>query len=389
MPFVYRYAHPDNPWLYVGRTDDLKSRVLCHDTNSTDNIDRKYEQMLRESTVYYIELDSKAQSVYVESFLIDKYQPLLNKQGIYDKSRYSCPIDMILPKWKKYIRKHELEDYDYPEKSLISKIKRQISDKEKEIYKLKQKEKELRQKETGLKELIEECIARKDETTKKIKTTTSHILSSEDISYTLDEIEEIYQAFPNCDMVFTIYACNPKGEYVTYKITNKGLYIDDKFTIERTNVWFQAVAHNPITKINKYTASPIGMYMLSDYYTEQINCLAVDKKIAKIKDVLSYNLSGKWHSDDSSVRIDVEERVQYIDTDKERLEEDMITDAFIKDFLKEYGEIGVSSFSNDSFWDSSKKRDDYYKYKEKKDKIAARIKQFESGKTIESAFRLT
>lgn len=388
MSFVYRYAHPDNPWLYVGRTDDLKSRVLCHDTNSTDNIDRKYEQMLRESTVYYIELDSKAQSVYVESFLIDKYQPLLNKQGTYDKSCYSCPIDMILPKWKKYIRKHELEDYDYPEKSFIAKIKKRVSDKEKEIYKLKQKEKELRQKETGLKELIEEYTARKDETTKKIKTTVSHILSSEDVPYTLDEIKEIYQAFPNCDIVFTIYACNPKGEYVTYKITNKGLYIDDEFKIELANNWFEAVAHSPITKINQYTASPIGLYMLSDYYTEKTNSFYADKQ--KIKNVLNKNIYGYWESDDFSIQIATfPDEKNIIEIKRKQFYGDELTEAFLKSFLEEHGEIDVYCFDVTSFSDSLSKHRMYCGYKEKKDKMAARIKQFESGKTIESAFRLT
>lgn len=98
--YVYRYMHPDYPWLYVGKTDDdLAKRIKTHQTCSTDNIERKYLDLLNESSIYYIELNSSVQTDYVEKILIDKYKPFLNKK---DKNGATCEIEIVLPKWKKF-----------------------------------------------------------------------------------------------------------------------------------------------------------------------------------------------------------------------------------------------------------------------------------------------
>ena len=44
--YVYRYIHPNYPWLYVGRTNDLARRIHEHDEEITDNIDKKYRQII-------------------------------------------------------------------------------------------------------------------------------------------------------------------------------------------------------------------------------------------------------------------------------------------------------------------------------------------------------
>lgn len=98
--YVYRYIHPDYPWLYVGKTDvDLEQRIRQH-TYSGDNIPREYEYLLNESSIYYIELDNSLQTTYIEKLLIDKYKPFLNRADIIQES--SCPIEFSLPKWKKF-----------------------------------------------------------------------------------------------------------------------------------------------------------------------------------------------------------------------------------------------------------------------------------------------
>lgn len=98
--YVYRYIHPDYPWLYVGKTDDdLTKRIKTHQTCSTDNIERRYLDLLNESSIYYIELNSSVQTDYVEKMLIDKYKPFLNKK---DKNGATCEIGITLPKWKKF-----------------------------------------------------------------------------------------------------------------------------------------------------------------------------------------------------------------------------------------------------------------------------------------------
>lgn len=101
--YVYQYLHPEYGHLYCGRTENLEKRIYEHDNLKKDNIPRKYESLLKESAVMYIELKNKAQGIAVEAYLIDKYKPYLNKA-----LKYSCDKDegsqlkMKLPRWKAY-----------------------------------------------------------------------------------------------------------------------------------------------------------------------------------------------------------------------------------------------------------------------------------------------
>lgn len=111
MPYyVYRYMHPDYPWLYVGKTVNLKNRIYQHDFCSSDNIDRSKSELLQDSTVLYIELANATQMNYIEKILIDKYKPELN---IADNHPEECPIDFTFPKWKKFLRRYETQSFDY------------------------------------------------------------------------------------------------------------------------------------------------------------------------------------------------------------------------------------------------------------------------------------
>lgn len=105
--YVYRYMHPDYPWLYVGKTDNsLETRIRTHNGSNSDNISRDYKELLLESTVYYIELENSLQTTYVEKLLIDKYKPYLNKLDKIDQS--NCPIEFGSLHWKKFVPKPEL-----------------------------------------------------------------------------------------------------------------------------------------------------------------------------------------------------------------------------------------------------------------------------------------
>ena len=99
--YVYRYIHPNYPWLYVGRTDDLIRRIDEHDNQLSDNIDAEYRDLLLQSFVLYTEVENKAQAIALESYLIDVYKPTLNKSNKY----YGESIfDVYDINWKKYIR---------------------------------------------------------------------------------------------------------------------------------------------------------------------------------------------------------------------------------------------------------------------------------------------
>lgn len=106
--YVYRYIHPDYPWLYVGKTKNLYGRIFTHDNIKDDNIDRQYEELLLESSTYYIELENYEQASMVELYLIDKYKPTLN---IKSKTTTTLPFSLeTLPKWKKFVRKSDFDD---------------------------------------------------------------------------------------------------------------------------------------------------------------------------------------------------------------------------------------------------------------------------------------
>lgn len=110
MEYVYRYMHPDYPYLYVGIAKDLSNRIASHDNNETDNIDRKYLPLLHESIVLYIEVATKHRAKYIESYLIDKYKPVANKA---EKTDSICEFEISNIKWKKYVRKIDLLDNPY------------------------------------------------------------------------------------------------------------------------------------------------------------------------------------------------------------------------------------------------------------------------------------
>ena len=99
--YVYRYMHPDYPWLYVGKTDsDLCVRIRTHQNSIGDNISREFLPLLKEATVYYIELENSLQTTYVEKILIDKHKPYLNKLDKIEDS--TCPLEIGKIEWKKF-----------------------------------------------------------------------------------------------------------------------------------------------------------------------------------------------------------------------------------------------------------------------------------------------
>lgn len=101
IQYVYRYIHPNYPWLYVGRTDDLIRRIDEHDNQLSDKIDAEYRDLLLQSFVLYTEVENKAQAIALENYLIDVYKPILNKSNKY----YGESIfDVYDINWKKYIR---------------------------------------------------------------------------------------------------------------------------------------------------------------------------------------------------------------------------------------------------------------------------------------------
>ena len=117
--YVYRYVHPEHPWLYVGKTKNLESRIRTHDFDKSDNIDRKYVNLLMESSVYYLEFENSTQMSFVVLYLIDKYRPYVNKEAnLGDESK----MELSMPRWKKYLRSYELQESTQIQSKRLSKL---------------------------------------------------------------------------------------------------------------------------------------------------------------------------------------------------------------------------------------------------------------------------
>ena len=102
--YVYKYVHPDYPWLYVGKADtSFEDRVYRHSK------EEKFIPFLDEAKIYYIELKNKAQSRMVELYLIDKYKPYLNQM---DKYEGTSLFELNLPEWKIYTKEFKSNHND-------------------------------------------------------------------------------------------------------------------------------------------------------------------------------------------------------------------------------------------------------------------------------------
>lgn len=79
--YICRYSHPLHPWLYIGR---------CHGTSfdttpEINSINPAYNDLLLESEVYYIELNSEDDAKLIERYLKGLFHPYIN----YGECKYS------------------------------------------------------------------------------------------------------------------------------------------------------------------------------------------------------------------------------------------------------------------------------------------------------------
>ena len=151
--YVYKYVHPDYPWLYVGKADsDVKDRVNAH------RKEKKFKPFLKNAKIYYMELENKAQSKFVESYFIDKYKPHINTVDKYEgESVFELKF---LPEWKPYEEYIKSKVKDAP---IINNWKDYIDEEQEEISKLKLEIKNLNEeifnKDTLIKSLESENVS--------------------------------------------------------------------------------------------------------------------------------------------------------------------------------------------------------------------------------------
>lgn len=225
--YIYRYVHPDYPWLYVGQTIDIEKRIKSHDSNNGDNISRKYENLLKESRVLFFEVGGKNQMDYVESFLIDKYKPYLNKKDKFVDRE--CPVEMKLPTWQIYRdRDSSLESSTKDFLKILKKVekaqeeieakKKAVSDLEKEIEVKNEQLKDAESKLNALTSIVPSALH-----------PTEDLKDKKSIFVDVKFIKEFYKTYPNSDVTFTSINYSETGK------ANKCTIDKDKVVIATRN----------------------------------------------------------------------------------------------------------------------------------------------------------
>lgn len=94
MHCVYKYVYNDEI-IYIGKTDISIIKRLSQHGKSGDNIDEKYWNQINNSKIYYCKLANKCMCDVVESELIRRYKPKLNK----DKKSEWSGLNFVEPEW--------------------------------------------------------------------------------------------------------------------------------------------------------------------------------------------------------------------------------------------------------------------------------------------------
>lgn len=97
---VYIYYHPSRGYIYVGRTNNLSKRLYEHDHGIGGD-----GSLFCACRVYYAEFANKAETIIVETYLINEKKPFLNKSMKYPGKTKELRI--VLPEFKYYRYRRE------------------------------------------------------------------------------------------------------------------------------------------------------------------------------------------------------------------------------------------------------------------------------------------
>lgn len=100
--YIYKYVF-DNEIIYIGKTSGDLSKRLSDHGKLNDNIEEQYWDMINQSEIYFIELDSGIICDIAETLLINQYKPRCNKAKIIDNfDKYHIIFDEKQYKWCLY-----------------------------------------------------------------------------------------------------------------------------------------------------------------------------------------------------------------------------------------------------------------------------------------------
>lgn len=138
MFYLYRFLNENNEIIYVGKSKDVRKRLLFHFGTSGHLPEDCYNEVAK---IEILNLNTKTEMNIKELYYISKFNPKYNSldknETIYYKELEKGDV------WKPYNLEKETKDIDY----------RRITELQKEVMDLKQKLKE--EKELHLKQLKE------------------------------------------------------------------------------------------------------------------------------------------------------------------------------------------------------------------------------------------
>ena len=288
--YVYRYIHPEYPWLYVGKTKSLESRIRTHDFDKCDNIDRKYAKLLLESSVYYLELENSTQMSFTELYLIDKYSPYLNKK---EKHNNESQMELSIPKWKKYVRNYELQEASQRYSKRLSKLNNELII---SYDKIRNAEKELVFNTERLSKLMDD----NEFIQKYIEFSCKSLEQKEPINHeiSVSEIAELFNEFPNYEGKFEIDTFNCFGNSESRIIDKFGLWTVNNFDYankelivevsergeERMNSLFRLYASVLVSNVNHYSCTSLTPFVLLKQINEDRITKAESEKMKYISE---------------------------------------------------------------------------------------------------------
>jgi len=288
--YVYRYVHPEYPWLYVGKTKNLESRIRTHDFDKSDNIDRKYANLLMESSVYYLEFENSTQMSFVELYLIDKYSPYLNKK---DNHTDESKMELSMPRWKKYLRSYELQESTQIQSKRLSKLNDKLK-----IYsnKIAEAESRLADRTERLSKLMDD----NEFIQKYIEFSCKSLEQKEPINHeiSVSEIAELFNEFPNYEGKFEIDTFNCFGNSESRIIDKFGLWTVNNFDYankelivevsergeERMNSLFTLHASALVSAVNHYSCTSLTPFVLLKQINEDRLTKAESEKMKYISE---------------------------------------------------------------------------------------------------------
>lgn len=282
--YVYRYIHPEYPWLYVGKTKSLESRIRTHDFGKCDNIDRKYAKLLLESSVYYLEFENSTQMSFTELYLIDKYSPYLNKK---EKHNNESQMELSIPKWKKYVRNYELQEASQRYSKRLNKLNNELII---SCDKIRNAEKELVFNAERLSKLADD-----NEFIKKYIEFSCEALEQKELinhEIGVSEIAELFDKFPDYDGMFRLDIFNCFGNSETRIIDKVGVWkvvnfdyenkellgVWSESCVDRMNIGFAICAERFVSDVNSYSCSSLTPFILLKQINEDKIAMAEEKK---------------------------------------------------------------------------------------------------------------